>query len=57
MNKVKYELHVFLESLRNDIPESYSKNIQENFVLYSLVFSPNIGEYIAKKARIHGGFM
>ena len=57
MNKVKYELHAFLESLRNDIRESYSKNIQKNFVLHSLVFSPNIAEYIAKKARTHGGFM
>ena len=57
MNKMKYELDVFRESLHNDIRESHSKNIQEIFVLYSLVFCPSMGEYIAKKARIHGGFM
>ena len=54
MNKREYGL--FIESLYNDIPESYSKNIQENFVLYSPVFYPNTGEYGAKKTRIHGVF-
>ena len=48
MNKREYGLHVFIESLYNDIRESYSKNIQENFVLYSPVFCPNTGEYGAK---------
>ena len=57
MNKREYGLHVFILSLYNDIPENYSKNIQENFVLYSPVFCPNTGEYGAKNARIHGGFM
>ena len=57
MNKTENGLHVFIESLYNDMRENYSKNIQENFVLYSPVFSPNTGEYGAKKARIHGGFM
>ena len=57
MNKTEYGLHVFIESLYNDMRENYSKNIQENFVLYSPVFCPNTGEYGAKKARIHGGFM
>ena len=37
--------------------KSYSQNIHENFVLYSLVFCPNTGEYDAKKRGIHGGFM
>ena len=32
MNKSEYELHVFIESLYNDIRECYSKNIQEKFV-------------------------
>ena len=41
--------HVFIESLYNDIQESYSKNIRENYVLYSPVFCPNTGEYGAKK--------
>ena len=30
MNKREYLLHVFIESLYNDIREIYSKNIQEN---------------------------
>ena len=34
VNKREYWLHVFIEPLYNDIRESYSKNIQENFVLY-----------------------
>ena len=49
--------HLFIESLYNDIQESYSKNIRENYVLYSSVFCPNTGEYRAKKKRIRGGFM
>ena len=49
--------HVFIESLYSDIQESYSKNIRENYVLYSPVFCPNTGEYGAKKKRIRGGFM
>ena len=57
VNKREYELHVFIESLHNDIRENYSKNIHKNFVLYSTVFCPNTGEYGAKKSCIHGGFM
>ena len=57
VNKREYGLHVFMESLHNDIQESYSKNIQKNFVLYSTVFCPNTEEYVAKKTRIHDGFM
>ena len=57
MNEREYRLHVFIESLYNDILGSYSKNIQENFVLYSPLFCPNTGEYGAKQTRIHGGFM
>ena len=34
VNKREYWLHVFIEPLYNDIRESYSKTIQENFVLY-----------------------
>ena len=37
-----------MDSLYNDILESYSKNLQENFALYSTVFCPNTGEYGAK---------
>ena len=57
VNKNEYGLRVFIESLYNDIRESYSKNIQKSFVLYSTVFCPNTGEYGAKKPRIDGGFM
>ena len=57
MNKREYGLHVFIESLYNDMRETYSKNMQVNFVLYSPVFCPNTGEYGAKKNRIYGGFM
>ena len=49
MNKREYELHVFIEALYDNILESYSKIIQKNFVLYSPVFCPNLGEYGAKK--------
>ena len=49
MNKREYELHVFIEALYDNIPESYSKIIQNYFVLYSPVFCPNLGEYGAKK--------
>ena len=49
--------HVFIESLYNDIQEIYSKNIRENYVLYSPVFCPNTGEYGVKKNRIRGGFL
>ena len=56
-NKREYGLHVFTESLYNDIRESYSKNIRGKYVLYSPVFCPNIGKYVAKKPSIHGGFM
>ena len=35
INKREYGLHVFMESLCDDIRESYSKNTQERFVLYS----------------------
>ena len=45
VNKREYGLRVFIESLLNDIRESYSKNIHENFVLHSTVFCPNKGEY------------
>ena len=57
VNKREYELYVFIESLYNDIRESYSKSMHENCVLYSIVFCPNAGEYGAKGPRIHGGFM
>ena len=57
VNKREYGLHVFIESLYNDIRESYSKSIQENFVFYSTVFCPNTQEYVAKTPRILGGFM
>ena len=57
VNKREYELYVFIESLYNDIRESYSKSIQGNFVFYSTVFCPNTGEYGAKKTRILDGFM
>ena len=57
MNKKEYGLYVFIESLDNDIRESYSKNIQEHFVLHLPVFCPNTEEYGAKKTHIHGGFM
>ena len=49
VNKREYGLHVFIESLYNDIRESYSRNIQEIFVLYSTVSCPNTGEYGANK--------
>ena len=52
VNKREYELHVFIESLDNDIPENYSKNIQENFALYSTVFCPKTWEYGAKKTSV-----
>ena len=48
MNKKECRLHVFTESLYNDIQESYLKNIKGNFVLYSLIFCPNTGEYRSK---------
>ena len=57
MNKREYRLHVFIEYLYNNILGSDSKNIQENFVLYSPLFCPNTGEYGAKQTRIHGGFV
>ena len=57
LNKKEYGLHVFTESLYNDIRENYLENIHKNFVLYLTVFCPNTGEYGAKKNRIHGGFM
>ena len=57
MNKREYGLHVFIESLYNDIREGYSKNIQENFVSYSTVFSPDTGEYWAKQPRLHGSLI
>ena len=38
MNKVKYWLYVFIESLFSDIQEIYSRNMWGNYVLYSLVF-------------------
>ena len=38
VNKTEYRVHVFIESLYNDTLESYSKNMQEDFVLYSSVF-------------------
>ena len=57
MNKREYGLHVFIESLYNDIRESYWKNIKENCVPYLTVFCPNTGEYGPKKTRIGGGFM
>ena len=58
MNKKEYGFYVFIESLHNDLRESYSKNIQENFVLYSPVFCPDTeGCGTKKKIRIHGGFM
>ena len=49
LNKRKYGLHVFIESLYNDIRENYLENIHKNFVLYSTVFCSNTGEYGAKK--------
>ena len=52
VNKTEYRVHVFIESLYNDTLESYSKNMQENFVLYSSVFCKK-----KKNSRIHGGFM
>ena len=55
MNKRKYELHAFMESLYNDIRERYLKNIQGSYVLYSPAFCPNTGEYGAKRYRIQGG--
>ena len=57
LDKREYGLHVFIESLYYDIRESYLKNKQENFVLYSPVFCPNTGEYGAKNHHIHVGFM
>ena len=50
MNKMEYEWHVFIESLYSDIRLSYSKNRQENFVLYSPVFCKNTEEYGAKSS-------
>ena len=47
-NKREYGLHVFKESYYSDIRESYSKNIQVNFTLYSPVFSMNTEEYDTK---------
>ena len=44
MNKRKYELHVFIGSLYNEIQESHSKNILGNVVLYSTMFCPNMGK-------------
>ena len=49
MDKRVYGLHVIIESLYNDIRERCSKNIEQNFVMYSPVFCPNTGEYGAKK--------
>ena len=51
MNKKEYGLYVFIESLYSGIRESYWKYIPENFVMYSPVFCPNTGKYIAKKMR------
>ena len=49
LNKRKHGLHVFIESLYNDIWENYLENIHKNVVLYLTVFCPNTGEYGAKK--------
>ena len=57
MNKREYGLHVSIEFLYNDIRESYSKNIQKSYVLFSPVFCPNMEEYGAKNPCIHGSFM
>ena len=57
MNKREYGLHVLIVSVYYDVGESYSKNIQENFVFNSTVFCLNNGEYGAKKHGIHGSFM
>ena len=43
-------MHVFIESLCNDIRERCSEIIQEDFVLYSPVVCPNTGEYGATKS-------
>ena len=48
---MEYRLHVFIESLRNNIRESYPKNIKENFVLHSPIFIWNTGEYVEKKKK------
>ena len=48
---MEYRLHVFIESLRNNIRESYPKNIKENFVLHSPIFIWNTGEYGEKKKK------
>ena len=50
MDKRVYGLHVIIEVLYNDIRERCSKNIEQNFFMYSPVFCPNTGEYGAKKA-------
>ena len=52
MNKREYGLHVFIESLCKDLRKRYSKNNQDDFVLYLTVFCPNMGEYGAKKLSI-----
>ena len=57
MKQRKYGLHVFIESLYNDIGKSYSKNVQKNYVMHSPVFCPNMGKYGAKSHSTHGGFM
>ena len=51
INKMEYRLHVFIESLCNNIQESYPKNIKENFVLHSPIFIWNTGEYGEKKKK------
>ena len=48
---MEYRLHVFIESLCNNIQESYPKNIKENFVLHSPIFIWNTGEYGGKKKK------
>ena len=57
VNKSENGLHVFIESLYNYLRERYSKNVQENFFLYSNVFCPNKGENGSKIPLIHGCFM
>ena len=53
MNKRKYELHVFIGSLYNEIQESHSKIYWE--ILFCI--QPCSVRIWEKKTRIHGGFM
>ena len=57
MKQRKYGLHVFIESLYNDIGKSYSKKVQKNYVMHSPVFCPSMGKYGAKSPSTHSGFM